>query len=498
MNDKEKPKDGSAQVTTEADKTIEVDTVDTNDPAETSDTTQSTPEPLVTPSLTPTSSPAPADPTPTPAKVTTSIVPNKKPRSKLILPALVAAGLLVLGGGAFAYFGVYLQSPQQIWNQALTNTASGYKKLAKTKPSIKKGVKVSGTFKSTQPIASDGSISLHADDKNFTFVADAGASGARANVELRGVQSAGTSPDLFVKLGGVKGVGSLLGTASQTSTQLGSLLTNIDEKWFFVDHTLLDQMATSDTSGQIKSITTENPQQLQNDIYDIHKKVSNIVADRLLSTDPKKAAVLVKDNLGKESFKGKSSQHYRVKVQKQQFRDMIVALKDTLKDSKLKDWLGANNKNKTFERAINFDQLLKDIDNAHYDNIQPEVWVDTNTKLIRDVRFNYLNSDNKNVGTMDFFMDYSGGNELPLQIKLTSTDKANSGTVNFGIIFNQKTNVIKLNTDINTATGQNKIAGTANFTLEGSDDIVKVEKPTISQNLLDLLAPLLAKYQSKR
>jgi hypothetical protein len=433
---------------------------------------------------------------PTVLPSTTTKTTAKKPRAKWFLPALAGVAVLVISGSAYGYMGVYLQSPKQVGNQALKNTAAGYKKFALADHPVKKGAKLAGTFKLTAPVAGDGTMSLNLDDKNFKFLADAGVSGVRTNLEIRGVDSAGDTPDLYLKLSGVKTIGSLLG--SQGSSQIGNLATAVDDKWFSVDHTLLDQALAQGTATQASTITSESPQQLQIDIQDINKKMSEVISDRLLSTDSKKAVVIIKESLGKEDFKGRSSQHYKVKVQKQQLRDMVVALKDAVKDTKLKQWLGSDDKTKTFEQSIQFDQLLQSIDSANYDNAEAEVWVDQAIKYVRDVRVNAIDANGKKTGAIDFFLDYKGGDELPFQVNVTSLEEATKGSVNFGITVNQKTSVSKLSVAADLLSGGQKLVGNANITIEGSDDKVNVDKPVGAKNLLDFIAPIIAQLQGGR
>ena len=416
-------------------------------------------------------------------------------KKKWFLPAIVSACTIFIGGSAYAYFGYFLNTPEQVWNRALGTTAHGYSALATAKPKIKKGLQAEGTFKVTAPLIADGTIHLKADEKNFVLQTDAGTSGIRANLEVRGVASAGTTPDLYLQLSGVKAIASILGLKG--NSELGALLTGVEDRWFLVDHTLLDQMINNaGDTGQVSVLTTESPEKLQTDIYTISKKLSGIITNQLLSTNNKKAVVVIKNKLGKEQFNGRTTQHYKVRIQKAQLRATVVALKDTLKDTNLKELLGVGS-NKSFESASKYNQIINSIDNADFDNTEADVWIDTGYSVIRNVRLNAIDAKGKHTGTIDLFFDYKGGDELPFTITITSDQKDNNGTIALGVTLNQKTGIVKFLGTVNGTTSGQKIALQADITLQGSDDKVAPERPAGAKNLLDLVAPLLLQLQSK-
>jgi hypothetical protein len=179
----------------------------------------------------------------------------------------------------------------------------------------------------------------------------------------------------------------------------------------------------------------------------------------------------------------------KVQVQKSQLRDMIVALKDAVKDSKVNGWLSLTKEGKSFEDSIDFDSLLKNIDDANYDKAVADVWLDTSMKIVRNVRIDTSDSKTGDTSSLDFMLDYKGGDELPLSITLSGKDKSgdNSGSINLGMNINKKTYVIKLTAGVDGTFDKQKVQGSADLSVTPSGDKVTVEKPAGATNILELL-----------
>ena len=439
---------------------------------------------------------SPSDATPpTPSVPVGSVGTSTKKgtKSKWFLPAIVG-GVLVLGGGAYAYFGVYTQSATYIWKQSLKNTSRGLKDYAATPTTQKKGAKVTGSFKLSSPVGADGTMQASTDGKNSVMTLDAGLSGVRVNLELRAITNASAkNPDLYLKVDGLKSFVGLLGA---NAAQLGPVVDSVNGKWFSADHTLFDQ-AVSGVSGGLTT-TSLSAEAIQNDLNDLAQKVANVLGDKLFTDDSNKAVVVIKDKLGKEDFKGRKTEHLRVQVRKQQLHDLVVALKDAVKDSKAKELLTSSDKTKTFEQEINFDSLLKQIDAANYDKAVAEVWLDTGLKYVRNVRIPVMDSKDstKVAGSVDFMLDYKGGDEIPLKITLTSKSNVSEGTVNLGITLNKKAETVKLDLAINETMDKQKIQATGQMTITGSDDTIKVDKPAGATNIMELIGSFFGGTQS--
>ena len=430
---------------------------------------------------------------PVAASTATSAPKTKKPMPKWLLPVIIVAGsLLVLGGGAYGYLGVYMQTPENLWKQSVKNTGKGFADFVNQPMPTQTGAKVNGSFKLTAPVIADGTISGAYDDKSTQLTASAGLSGVRANLELKGITAANASTqDLYLKLDGLGSLGSLLG---DEAAGVGELLSGIEGKWYVIDHTLLEEATASLNKEEAK---TPSPQEIEKEVQELSKKFAVILNERLFTTDDKKAVVVVKEKLAKEDFKGRKSQHLKVQVRKDQLREMVVALKDATKGTKVADLIIGDSK-KSLEEALDFDSLLKQIDNANYDNAVADVWLDTSLKYVRNVRIQAVDSvTKKSVGSVDFMLDYTGGDELPLSVTITNTESdSNNGSINLGMNINKKSYVIKLSAGVNGDFDRQNIQGTAELTVTPSNDKLTVEKPTGATNILELIGGLMGQSGS--
>jgi hypothetical protein len=155
--------------------------------------------------------------------------------------------LLIIGAVAAFYFGYYA-NPKVIYGQALNNTGKGYNKLIDYVDAQSKldsaGFTGSGsyTFKTADGTSTDGKVSLVGDHKNVDFNGDIGLGVTRIKGEVRVLDSGTATPDLYVKMTGVKGAGSLLG-----EPDLDAGLATLDGQWIVVDHTMLDNLSNNFT-----------------------------------------------------------------------------------------------------------------------------------------------------------------------------------------------------------------------------------------------------------
>ncbi len=412
------------------------------------------------------------------------------PPHRWIFPAVAAALVLLIGGGSYAYFGLYAQTPEYLWKTSLSNTRQGLQAIINNGPSSKNGIKLDGSFKMTTPIAADGTLTGSKDDKKADLKLTAGVSGIRANLEMR-VFSAGTNgSDVYANISGIKNIAALLGLSGQQAAVIDS----IDGKWLVADHTLIDQLLKS-TGNNASDLANESQAQIQKDVQDIVKKAAVVLNDRLFSDNKSKAVVVIKDKLAKEDFEGRKSQHLRVQIQKQQLHDFAVAMKDALKNSKLNTWLVAPNSSKSFEQATGFDSLLKNIDAKNYDYSTADVWIDLSTNTIRDVRIYASPTDAKSY--VDFMFNYTGGDDYPLRITSMSTNASGTQNLLIGATLNRATNKVSLTfsgTGTNAA-GRQSINVGATLTITPTDDKVTVEKPPGATNIVNLLGGLTGQVQ---
>jgi hypothetical protein len=395
---------------------------------------------------------------------------------KLIL--LIGLPLLLASSSAAAYFGYYTPNkPENIWAKALTNTGKGYDKLSsyiddqlngKTK-----GAKLSGSYKLTGAIAADGSFEGTSDGDNAVFTGTFSAAGVKVNLDARAIKSSGNSPDVYFKVDGLQGIGTLLGGAG---SQYEQALNGVNGNWYFVDHTLFDQFTGSASTGL---------QVTQDDVRSVLKAVGDASKQNVFTSDTSKMAFKVKQNIGKEKQDGRNVYHYKVAVDKTNLQTYVTALCSNLKNSNLKKFF--NNNPTTVDDTIGCNTAKSSISKFD-ENRTADVWVDTRTKLIHKIRFTDTNNKDN---YFDIGQDYQGGDSLPFS--LTSHSKDGDVISDGGLILtlNMKTNVISMDGSIQEkSNGTTDFGGSFKLTVTPSNSAVKVEKPAGAKNIIELLNDL--------
>jgi hypothetical protein len=392
----------------------------------------------------------------------------KKRFFKKPLVLLVVVFVLILGGSAAAYLGYYLPNkPENIWNKALINTGKGYDKLAEYSQNQlagqSKGFSLSGTYKVSGSYAADGNFDAKSDGNNSVLMASLSSTGLKFNLEARAIKSTSNNPDVYFKVDGVKGLGNLLGGFYQ---EAANTYDGLDGKWYFVDHSLFDQYSKQMPTSLHFS---------QSDIKSILKAIGDASKEYVFTNDPSKMAFVVKQNVGKEQQDGRSVYHFKVAVNKQNFKKYSNALCTNLKNSSLKKLYGGNEK--TLESALDCNDSSDT--NSLDANQTADVWVDMHTKLIHKVKF----TDTKDKASyVDFGQDYQGGDTIPF----TFSGQEKAAHVQIKVTLNMKTNVLKLE-----ASGKSSsISGSVDMTFSPNQAELKVEKPADARNIMQLIDDL--------
>lgn len=422
-----------------------------------------------------------------PAAQPVAVVAKKK-RAKWFLPAIIAGVVLLLaGGGSYAYLGVYMQTPENLWKTGLKNTGNGLQKYIDSQPATPKSTKLNGSFKLASPVAADGTIEGVSDEKNMKLTANAGAAGVRANMELRALTADGqTNPDIYLKVDGLTPIAALLGGEV---SEIGEVVKTVENKWFMVDHSLLDQITADQTSDE----KTPSNAELQKEIQDSAKKMAVVFNDYLFTTDDAKAVVALKEKLEKEDFKGRKSQHVKVQVRKDQLKAFLKELRGTVKGTYLeKQFLAGYEAGATGTgmKAPTLEELLDELDKVSFDNAVADVWIDTSLKYIRNVRITGNDKESNATTSVDFMLDYKGGDEFPLSITLSGKDKTGEGSISLGMLLNQKSSDVKFTIGVDGTFEKQKITFNADLSVKGSDEAVSVEKPAGATNIMELLGGL--------
>ncbi len=399
----------------------------------------------------------------------------KKPRfKKSFVIAGVVAALVVLGGVAAAFYITSANNPEKLWKTALDNTSKGYDQLAaysKDQQSKNKGGSVKGTFNiDSNDVVADGSLESKFDDKNLTSKIDLGVSGARFNAELLATTPDGAkNPDMYIKVSGVKGLDSLLGSAAPG---LGTALSSFDNQWLVVDHTLLDQAEKEASQGQVGLAELSNE-----DITAVTDTFGRVNKEYLFTDNSSKAVFTVKQNIGKEQQDGRSVYHYKVGYDKNNLKTYVTTMKDELNKTKIKGYI--SNKE--------FDDLIKNVEQLD-GNGQADVWVDTKTKLLRTIRF----SDSKKPDNyLQVALNYTGGDEYPFVLTIQTKDTNSESKSEVKATLNTKSNIITLNANMDAQPNGQTVKMKLDATFTPSNDTVNIEKPANAKSLLEVYSQLL-------
>lgn len=402
-------------------------------------------------------------------------------RNKKILIPIVALFVL-LGGGAAAYFGYYVPNkPENVWKTALARTGLGYDKLSDYAvsqfQSKNSGIKLDGNFKTSGLFAADGTFSGGSDKDNGEFKGSLSASGLKIDGELRLIKSADSTPDVYFKVDGLQGLGDLLGGFG-VPPEVTSSLNGLNGKWYFVDHSLFNQLSGSDSSSL--QITSD-------DVKSVLKAVGDAGKQNIFTNDPSKMAFVAKTEVGKEKRDGRSVYHYIAAVNKENLKNYVTALCDNLKKSNLKKFF--NNDSQGVYDSIGCGTASDSV-NSFDSSRTADVWVDLHTKLIHAVR---ITDPKKKTNYFEIGQDYQGGSKFPFDLKFHSEDQSETDDAGINLALDTKSNTFSLGGSLKeTSKSGDDTNLNASFQLNVSPNSAKVDvqKPAGAENILQLLNDL--------
>ncbi len=400
---------------------------------------------------------------------------RKIPKKLVLIAALL---VFLMGGSAAAYFGfVVPNNPEKVWAKAFENTAKGYDELVSYAQEQKdtKGADIKGSVKVDGDFATDGTFESSWFEGTGTIKANLGLGTTRANLETRFIKSATTTPDIYLNVSGIKGLGQQYG-----EPELEETIKTIDGQWIFIDHTLIDNL-----QKQALSQTGANPASSQltpEDTVAISNKVGEALKEYVFTDNPSKAVFTVKQAVGAEKRDGRDMYHYKVGVDKQHLKDFSASLKDKLNQTKIKELLG----DKSLEDAINYEDLLKDIDKIDTNKAVADVWVDKKTKLFHVVRI----TDEKSADNyVEFGTPYTGGDEYPFVIKFASKEESSNGTGNIRLTINKKTDTAVLSMDVEGKEEKSTTKFGMQLNVVPRSQAFNVEKPAGAKPLAEVMGP---------
>jgi hypothetical protein len=402
--------------------------------------------------------------------------PGKTKLYKKPLLAVPLAVLVLLAGSAGAYFGYYVPNqPQNIWKTALTRTGKGYDKLtqyAVTQFKADSGLKLDGKFQTSGFFSSDGTFSGDSDKDNGEFTASVSAGGVKVNTDVRLLKSSTSTPDIYFKIDGIQGLGDLV--SGFIGPQYKNAINNLNGKWYFIDHSLFDQISSGNGNNlQISSA----------DVNSVLKAIGDASKQNVFTSDPDKMAFTVKKEVGKEKQDGRSVYHYVAGINKDNLKNYINALCDNLKQSNLKKYF--NGDAQSTADAIGCSTASKSVDNFDTSRTA-DVWVDLHTKLIHKVRI----TDTKNKDNyFELAQDYQGGDKFPFAMNFHSKDSGLTNDSSINLTLDTKANSLEFKAQT-TDSGADNLKASAELTISPHSGKVNVQKPDGAENIIQLLNDL--------
>jgi hypothetical protein len=410
-------------------------------------------------------------PGPTPSGEPGIIIAPAKPSRRKLFVLVGAAVVLVAALAAYAFAYYLPNKPENVWRSALDNTSKGYQKLLDyaADDKLSKQYEVAdldGTFAySSDGLETDGTLKVKSDDKNATFSGDLGIGLTRVNFDGVVKDAANSdSPDMYVKVDGIKGLGSLAGIP-----QLDAL----DSQWITLDHTFFDSFV-ADEEGAGFTMPSKA------DVVEAAEVVGK-VSDKYLFTTNKADAVLdMREYVGTEKLDGKDTKHFKVKANKANLKRYLEELGKELDKTKLNDW-AEETFDKPLSKQLNLEDAIKAADDLKGDETF-DAWVNTKTKLLHKVRF--TDAKNPKDNYLDLVLNYDGGNTLPFS--LTTHGKDAVATLDMSV--NMDTNVVKLSADMEDGAEDTASTGSFDFTIKPGSGKVEAEAPEGAISLLEALS----------
>ena len=423
-----------------------------------------------------------------PNGVVTNGMPKRPSKGRLF--AIAGAAAVVVLGTAGYVFGFYIPNkPENVFNTALTNTGKGYDQLVdylddKELESKFKSASTEGTFKlESADFSTDGKFKAANDEKNATFSGDVGLGTTRLTIDgvAKDVDNS-ESPDLYLKLGGIKGLGEGFGMPE---------LDTLDNQWITLDHSLIDSYVNMAESAGGLEATDQMKAPTQEQAADGARVLGEVSKKYLFTDDEANAVFEMKKYIGKETVDGKETNHYDVKVNKAHLKAYYKELGEQLDKSKLNAW-AKDAYDKDLSKLIDSEGMQKSVDDIK-DTDTFGMWVNTETKLVHKVRF----SESKNAAEnyMEVGLNYAGGDEKPLFLNFRSNQDGSdtSGSITFNI--NTKTDVFKIEADLEQK-GDNAVAmnlkaeikpGASNFKAEAPEGAITLSEAFSRVGLGDYL-----------
>lgn len=401
-------------------------------------------------------------------------------KGKLALIA-IAAFVFISAGSAAAYFGVIAPAkPENVWQNALTNTSKGYQKLVEysANNADAPGASLDGDYEATLNTGAGVSTTVKGDldgafsDTDAKLDVSLGSDDAKVTASLvTKTPDNSTYPDIYLK---ASGLGSLNQIFSGMSPDVSGALAYFEDQWFVLNSSTIEAIASE--SGDVPIDTSASAE----DVSALLKAIGDVNDQYLYSTDEKAAVLKVQEFVGKEDKDGRKQYHYKVNIVKdnvtQYLQDLSTAIEATEYYSKVTD---SNSPLFTESQIANFTDGIDESSTV-------DVWVDAKTKLIRFVRF--TDADNAE-NYLELGLKYDGkGDDFPFVIDYHVIDDGGEASLKLDAIvnFKQKTTDISATLDSSTS-DSTSLSIKINAKMSVLAEAPNIEKPANAQSIEEFL-----------
>jgi hypothetical protein len=415
---------------------------------------------------------------------------NKSSKKPLLLLVVFAIVMLLFAVGAAAYNNLVINDPDKIWEQAMQNTSVLFQEISTTMTdNPASGGRVDGSFSITSPFALTGSLNGKWYESNAQFNGEVGVADFKISGETRIVGSdASGSADIYTKIEGYEKIAPFIEIAEPG---LATVLSAVNGNWY-----VLDASAQSDIMNRQE--INETPEISPDELKNLTESINDIFSERLFATDQTKTVIVVEEAIGREDFDGDDSYKYKVKIQKQQFDELIAALTEELKGTPLEEILMQSIPLEDQLGDTSSEELAEKLFEIDFASVSAEVWVGMERNIFRNVRITMPETESVS-GSIDFSLDYEGGNDLPMSVSLKLNDASmpmSSADITLGATINKETLESKLSFMIDSETEDQKTTANGNLNIALSQEPVEVEVPVDAKSIEELFGQLISGGQS--
>ena len=340
--------------------------------------------------------------------------------SKLVFWIIGALGILASLAGIVAYiFLVYLPgTPENRYRTGFEAVGQGMDYLVEEGDIIEQ---ISST-------SYNGNLAIEFDDEsvgdftvNINVDGEYDTQNTSLNLETNGsfTDNSGTEPEIFKASGKVdlRFLGSTDSRAPRFYFKLSEfeLPDQFDEEidtyfeendlewqdvWWLLDfQELIDEGLLTDED--LRDLDLQN-QLTQKDYEELTLIVINNLREYVFTSETDKMIFQMDELLGQEEFKGVQTHKYSVTVSEENLKDYITAMRDDFTNSSVWQKLSEGEDSETGEEedsALISDEDIQELVEEFSENVQVEAWIDSESRVLRNLRFSDTDSKSSTHGS---------------------------------------------------------------------------------------------------